>query len=88
MMKKLASVLFISCEKATELIDKKSVAGLSIKEKLFLHFHLGVCDACITYQKQSKVLDDLLRKHIGLKDETKVPQNANNDLKRRIISKL
>ena len=84
-MKKLMNILMLSCKKASELIDKKSVVKLSMKENVMLHMHTSMCDACTAYQKQSKILDDLLQKHIH---ETKIPEIINNELKQQIISKL
>lgn len=87
-MKKPMDILMLSCKKATELIDKKFVTKLSVKEKVMLRMHTSMCDACTAYQKQSKVLDELLHRHIHGSDETKVPQTENEDLKKKIISKL
>ena len=85
-MKKLMNILMLSCKKASELIDLKSVRKLSMKEKVILRMHTSMCDGCTAYLKQSKILDDML--HIHISDETKVPQITNNDLKQQIISKL
>lgn len=78
----------LSCKKACELTDKKSVVKLTVKENVMLHMHAAVCDGCRTYQKQSKNLDDLLKQHIQKSDESKIPQIINNELKQKIISKL
>lgn len=87
-MKKAIHVIMLSCKKATELIDKKSVAGLSVKEDLQLQMHTAICDGCKTYQKQSKLIDKLLVKHLG--DQSKAKDNPieNKTLKEKIISKL
>lgn len=82
------NILMLSCKKASELIDKKSVIRLSVKENVMLHMHTSMCDACTAYQKQSKILDELLQNHIHNTDETRVPQITNNDLKQKIITKL
>lgn len=78
----------LSCKKASELIDKKSVVNLSMKENVMLHMHTAMCDGCKAYQKQSKILDELLNRHIHKIDETQVPLITNNELKQQIISKL
>jgi hypothetical protein len=87
-MNKVMNALILSCKKASELIDKKSIVRLSFKENIQLHMHTALCDGCKTYQKQSKVLDHFLEKKIKQKDETKVPQITNDKLKQQIISKL
>jgi hypothetical protein len=87
-MKRTMEILMLSCKKATELIDKKFVTKLSVKEKVMLRMHTSMCDACTAYQKQSKVLDELLHRHIHVSDDKKVPQTGNEDLKKKIISRL
>ena len=78
----------LSCKKASELIDMKSVRKLSMKEKVMLRMHTSMCDGCTAYLKQSKFLDNLLHKHTHVSDETKIPQITNSDLKEQIISNL
>lgn len=87
-MKKLMNILMLSCKKASDLIDKKSAVKLSMKENVMLHMHTAMCDGCKAYQKQSRILDELLSKHIYTTDETQVPQIINNKLKQQIISKI
>lgn len=81
------SFLMLSCKHASELIDKSAVVKLSMREKVILHVHTKMCDACAAYQKQSKILGDALHKHINSLSED-VPAVANPELKQRIISKL
>ena len=80
------NILMLSCKKASELIDKKSV--VSLKENVMLKMHTSMCDGCKAYQKQSKILDVLLKHHLQKADETQIPQIINNRLKEQIISKL
>lgn len=56
-MKKLMHKLFLSCLKATELIEKKLHFRLSFKEKLQLKLHKMMCSACSNYEKQSVFLE-------------------------------
>lgn len=56
-MKKIMHILFLSCLKATELIEKKLHFRLSGKEKLQLKLHKMMCDACSSYEKQSIFLE-------------------------------
>jgi len=58
---KLMHKLFLSCLKATELIEKKLQVKLSLKEKLQLTMHKMMCDACSAYDKQSLLLDHGIR---------------------------
>ncbi len=61
-MKKILQILFLSCLKATELIEKKFYFRLSVREKLQLKMHKMMCEACTNYEKQSNVLDKALGK--------------------------
>ena len=63
MMKKLMHALFLSCLKATELIEKKFYVKLSFKEKLQLKLHKMMCDACSMYEKQSSILEKGMELH-------------------------
>jgi hypothetical protein len=57
MIKKVMHFLFLSCLKATELIEKKIHFRLSFSEKLQLKMHKSMCDACSKYEKQSLILE-------------------------------
>lgn len=61
-MKKIMHFFFLSCYKATELIEKKLHIKLSFKEKMQLKIHKSMCSACRLYDKQSIVIDDALKK--------------------------
>jgi len=56
-MKKLMNILFLSCLKASEMIEKKFHFKLSITEKLQLSMHKTMCRACSMYEKQSELLE-------------------------------
>ncbi len=81
------NMLMLSCKKATGLIDKKSVVGLSLLEKIQLRVHTSMCDACTAYQKQSKLIDRIIHQHINGSNETTAPLVNNPALKENIISK-
>ena len=77
-------ILFLSCLKATELIEKKLHFKLSITEKLQLRMHKSMCDACTMYEKQSIVLEKGLSSlNGGERDEKEL-----DHLKKIIIQKL
>jgi hypothetical protein len=50
--------LFLSCLKATELIEKKFHFKLSNTEKIQLSLHKMMCDACKRYEKQSEIIEE------------------------------
>jgi hypothetical protein len=87
-MRKLMNSLVLSCKKASELIDKKSVVVLTVKEKVMLNIHKSICKGCRAYQEQSILLDELIDEYIHQHNETNVPQFMNNELRQQIISKM
>lgn len=62
-MGKLMNILMITCEKSTELIEKKTYFSLNTMEKIQLYMHTQMCDACKSWQKHSKELDSTLKNH-------------------------
>lgn len=51
----------VSCEQATELVEKKLAFKLSFSEKFQLGKHLAMCMRCKRYNRQSKKLDSLFK---------------------------
>ena len=76
--------LYLSCLKATELIEKKLHFKLSGKEKLQLKMHKMMCDACSSYEKQSIFLE----KGISLNQKKEFSEDDLRKLKLRISEKL
>lgn len=64
-MSKLVNSIMLSCKKATELIEKNQVSGLSFKESLQLKAHKMVCEACRNYEKQSIFLEKVIQKQFN-----------------------
>ncbi len=62
-------ILFLSCLKATELLEKKLHFKLSIKEKLQLRIHKSMCEACGNYQKQSILIEKAIAKQENLENK-------------------
>lgn len=63
MKQKIMHFLFLSCLKATELIEKKFHFKLSVTEKIQLELHKLMCDACKTYEKQSEIIEEGIKGH-------------------------
>jgi hypothetical protein len=61
MMKRIMRILFLSCLKATELIEKKLHFSLSSKEKYQLKMHKMMCNACRQYESQTFFIDHNLK---------------------------
>ena len=83
-MKKLMHILFLSCRKATELIDKKLLFRLSFRERLQLTLHKTMCSACRMYEKQ----DLLIEKGISSQIENLTPKIDLDQMKKDIEKKL
>ena len=85
-MKKIMQFLFLTCLRATELIEKNLHFKLSYKEKLQLKVHKMMCDACSTYEKQNISIE----KAIGHLEDIKVydKEDGLEDLKKSILENL
>lgn len=77
-------ILFLSCKKATEMIEKKLNFRLSWYEKIQLESHKMMCNACTNYEKQS----ELIEKGIAKSKEKDFSQEDINQLKKLIKDKL
>lgn len=64
MYKKIMNTLFLSCLKASELIEKKMHVKLSFTERMQLKAHKMMCDACTLYEKQSLILEKGIESHV------------------------
>lgn len=78
----------ISCQKATELIEKRNFSELTVYEKLKLVFHKSMCSACTRYEKQSRLLDKMLKDTIQKKAVEEAAPGSQEELKKRIISQI
>ena len=83
-MKKLMNILFLSCLKASEMIEKKLHFKLNITEKLQLSMHKTMCSACSLYEKQS----ELLEKGISESLNQKHPHANTEHLKEKILNDI
>lgn len=83
-MKKLMHILFLSCLKASALIEKKFHIKLSFTEQMQLKAHKMMCDVCSRYEKQSLILEKGIERHVHQrKDEIDMDQ-----LKKKITIQL
>ncbi|MBK8881369.1 MAG: hypothetical protein IPN67_03025 [Bacteroidales bacterium] len=83
-MKKLMNKMFLSCLKATELIEKKLLFKLSLSEKIRLKMHKMMCDACTLYEKQTKILHKAMEGHPNKEELSVDLSNFKKDLIRKI----
>lgn len=79
----------LSCRKATELIEKKQITGLSKKEKIQLSMHTKMCKYCHRYDVQSQQLEQYIEAQIMAEPSNgKAPKHELSELKKRINSQL
>lgn len=71
-----------SCKKTTELIDKQLFTPLNAKEKMQLQVHKSMCKTCTAYERQSKVIDNIINKWFNGKSKTnvKLPEERKNKI--------
>lgn len=53
--------IFYNCKKATFLIDKRNLEGISPLQQIELRLHLLGCSVCRLYQSQSRMVDQMVR---------------------------
>ena len=85
MKNKIMHFLFLSCLKATELIEKKLHFKLTLKEKIQLEMHKMMCDACSMYEEQSEIIEEGIKIHLH---ETPSENGDTEKLKEQINIKL
>jgi hypothetical protein len=78
--------MMISCQRATELIDKRQAVGLSPLEHVKLRMHTAMCDMCRRYEKQSTALDGMLDTELRQPPSPPSPDDRARRLAERILS--
>jgi hypothetical protein len=84
MLKRFMNKLFLSCLKATELLEKRLHLSLNRKERYQLTIHKMMCDACRRYDRQSILIDN----HFKYQDVISDKQIDVDELKKNIHEKL
>ncbi len=84
-MGKIIHFFVLSCFKATYLIEKGFHVKLTFIEKLQLKWHKKICDACLTYEKQSHLLNTELQNHFKQQEGEIIDVEQ---LKEKIISNI
>lgn len=79
-------ILFLSCLKATELIEKKIHFKLSFGEKLQLKVHKSMCNACSNYEKQNFLIEKAIANQENI-EPRKIEIDLDN-FKKSIIEKI
>ncbi len=84
---KMMQKLMLPCKAATGLMEKKHSGELSLLEKIQLHFHTKMCEACRRYEEQSKLIER------WFKSREKAPvspelEQPSEELEERILQRL
>ncbi|WP_353718294.1 hypothetical protein [Dyadobacter sp. 676] len=51
-----------NCKKATFLIEKQQIGNITMREQMELKIHLAGCSICVTFMKQSAVINQMAKK--------------------------
>jgi len=88
MKKYLVHAVVLSCKKATELLDKQSLFELRWLERTQLRWHKSICNSCKRYEKQSALIDHILRNALYNPEDINIPIVRNEELEKKILSRL
>ncbi len=78
-------VIWLGCNKATFLMNKREEGEITFIEKIQLRLHLRICDYCTRFQKQVKFFTgnvSHMHEHIQPKMSDAKKQAINNLLKK------
>jgi hypothetical protein len=78
-----------NCRKATYLIEKKQLTEITMREKIELKIHLAGCSICKTFEKQSLVINQMVRNLFNANVvDAKLDDEFKKELKEQIESRL
>jgi len=76
----------ITCKRAALLDAKKAFKNLSISEILKLRLHAKICDACQSFNQDSKLIDEAIEKLLESKADEKV--SLSDEQRKKILDSL
>lgn len=77
------------CRKATFLIEKQQIGSITDKEKLELKIHLAGCSICVTFMKQSAVINQMVKNLFASgRNKLKLDNEFKRELQKRIEDQL
>ena len=78
-----------NCRKATFLIEKQQIGKITLREKLELKLHLTGCAICVTFMRQSAVINQMARKLVnGDSNALRLDEGFKQQLQKRINNHL
>lgn len=80
--------MLVSCKKATEMMEKQELIGLSVIESFNLVIHTSMCTACKTYRKQLTIMNKLISNYIKSEIGEEILHQENPEFKTRLIQSI
>jgi hypothetical protein len=79
-----------NCRHATYLIEKRQHIALTLKERLHLVIHLSGCSVCRLFQRQSRMINRLVRGlfHPANSERRKLDDKFKREMQERINERL
>lgn len=78
-----------NCRKATFLIEKQQIGKITLREKLELKLHLTGCAICVTFMRQSAVINLMARKLVNMDSNAlKLDKGFKEQLQKQINNRL
>lgn len=81
----LKNKLFLSCKRASELVDQKLAGEITYVQNMQLRMHLSMCRFCSAYEKQSTFIQRVLEMRLESGNRFK---ESNPELKQKILDDL
>jgi len=76
-----------NCKKATFLIEKKPIGGITMREEMALQLHLACCSLCRVYERQSIMINQMVQELRVIK-VTKLDDDLKKEMQTQIIANL
>lgn len=83
---KMMNFIMLSCDDATLLMTKRSLAKISIIESMQLNMHLFSCKMCRVFKIQNELIEKELK--IFDKKEFELPENRKIEINKEIKKEL
>jgi hypothetical protein len=82
--------IIYNCKRATFLIEKKLIEGLTLRENLELHIHLYGCSVCRVFDKQSALINKMVQQLFKSSNDDKIhlDDTFKQELQHRIEEEL
>jgi hypothetical protein len=64
--------IIYNCKRATFLVEKKLISGLTLREKVELHIHLHGCSVCRVFDKQSQMINQMVQQFFKSSNDSSI----------------